>query len=918
MKLLNVAVACCLAVACAAAETVTGTTGTFACELTKVSETNGVRCWKMTCPSAGTFSYSEGRTIVAWYYEPVAARTVPGPAVVCLHILGGDGSLTRALASHFAASGLPALAPEMPLFLNRAPAGSRRATLERPNGPSLLAESFNAIPGDLRRSADFLASRPGVDAKRLRIMGTSLGGILAVTGAGKDDRFEKAAFLLAGGDLKGLLAQDRPEVQPIAEAIARADAATRTRLDAAFAALEPLNHVSQLRARVEAGNVRLVSAGADEVVPAVHSDKLAAALGLKPGAGHEIRPGLGHYTAIAALPELADELATWFGGTPAVRDISNDAETIKGFFAELAHVAAWEPAKTAESIEIEADFSVREAGLDPRGGHICVRRGTDGRWAVVLSDGRGFDKFKNLSLGRGRAPWIVSSDGTVFVGDGPGGAALDAKFTQKTRMIVQAARMFLSMMARQGSLRILDTLAQVRLETDASGGRRLCGRGKDFSFTVRLAHDRLAPTSIEVVAKGTAVSVVVRKWNTRAPLDDSAFAPPSSSRRRVVSAVLLEKALTAFFAYVMDRAGVAPARCASKVGEGRGLRLGKRGEVPLMFLAGSPEEMGRQHGSLFASEIRALHDRVLVVAAGYLYAKNDWFFDRIREIEHRTKAALPARYMEELDAMGTAAGLTHEETCELGFFPEIFHCSGIAARGKATVGGEIVHARVLDYMSGVGIQDVAAIQVFMPKGFNTWLSVGFAGLNGTVTAFNEKGLAMGEMGGRGEGKWDGLPMTYLMRQIMEECDTVAAAVKFIKATPLTCDYYYVLSDASGDMVTIEAKAGMPLTVLHAGEKHRLLLESFDDVVWVTAPKRQKALCERLREYYGRIDVATMKEVVKRPVAMKSNLQNAIFLPRRREVHFSYATSKNLACDVPYTVLRLADLLETYRLAQAAK
>ena len=161
--------------------------------------------------------------------------------------------------------------------------------------------------------------------------------------------------------------------------------------------------------------------------------------------------------------------------------------------------------------------------------------------------------------------------------------------------------------------------------------------------------------------------------------------------------------------------------------------------------------MGRQHGQLCKAEIKRSYACLRLVAGGYLLLKNEWFYDTIKEAQKRTLFATPERFLTELDAMSKAAGLTTAQGREIGFFPELFHCSGIAARGKATVGGQIVHARVLDYMKDIGLQSTAQIQVYLPDGFLPWITVGFAGFNGTVTAMNAAGLAIGEMGGRGEG-----------------------------------------------------------------------------------------------------------------------------------------------------------------------
>ena len=144
-----------------------------------------------------------------------------------------------------------------------------------------------------------------------------------------------------------------------------------------------------------------------------------------------------------------------------------------------------------------------------------------------------------------------------------------------------------------------------------------------------------------------------------------------------------------------------------------------------------------------------------------------WFFDRLAEIERRTLPHLPQRFLAECDALAQAAGVSRRDGRAANLFPERFHCSGVAVRGKATAGGKVLHARVLDYMRDIRLQDAAVVTVFMPEGRNAWVSLGYAGFIGTVTAMNEKGLAVGEMGGRGEGDWDGMPMSFLLRDMME-------------------------------------------------------------------------------------------------------------------------------------------------------
>ena len=156
----------------------------------------------------------------------------------------------------------------------------------------------------------------------------------------------------------------------------------------------------------------------------------------------------------------------------------------------------------------------------------------------------------------------------------------------------------------------------------------------------------------------------------------------------------------------------------------------------------------------------------------------------------------------------------------------------MALRGKATADGRVLHARVLDYMRDIGLQDYACVTVFIPEEKNAWISAGYAGFLGTVTAMNERGLAVGEMGGRGEGKWDGVPMSFLLRDIMERAATVDEALEILRRTPRTCEYYYVLSDKRRAMAAVYCQPDQ-MTVLRPGEQHPRLPLVPDDTVLVS-------------------------------------------------------------------------------------
>src|SRR6185436_15084926 len=160
-----------------------------------------------------------------------------------------------------------------------------------------------------------------------------------------------------------------------------------------------------------------------------------------------------------------------------------------------------------------------------------------------------------------------------------------------------------------------------------------------------------------------------------------------------------------------------------------------------------------------------------------------------------------------------------EEIRLANFFPELFHCSGFALMGKATAGGKIYHGRILDYLRGLGLEQNAVVIVNKPDQGNAWVNVSYAGFVGSVTAMNEKHVAIGEMGGGGEVQWDGKPMAQLVREVMEKANSIEEAVEIFRRGPRTCEYYYVISDGNSKRAVGIRATPTEFETVWAGEQH---------------------------------------------------------------------------------------------------
>jgi hypothetical protein len=330
----------------------------------------------------------------------------------------------------------------------------------------------------------------------------------------------------------------------------------------------------------------------------------------------------------------------------------------------------------------------------------------------------------------------------------------------------------------------------------------------------------------------------------------------------------------------------------------------------VLVLKGTPEEMGHQQGVLLKKDVHQLVDHILFgVGVGSSFEKGEWVFGQIELAQARLTPFMDQRYLREMDSLAAAAGLPSEEVRLANFFPELFHCSGFALYGKATVGGQLYHGRILDYMRGMGLEQSAVVMVLQPDNGNAWVNVGYAGFIGSVTAMNEKHLAMGEMGGKGQGRWDGKPMAELVREVMEKANTLNEAVEIMRKGPRTCEYYYVISDAKSKRAVGIAATPDTFDVILPGQNYERLPHGIADTVLMSAGDRYGELVRRVEAEYGKLDAQGARDLMRRPVCMNSNLHCALFEPETLDLWVANADSQNVAAHTRFTHYNLGELLQ---------
>jgi dienelactone hydrolase len=196
----------------------------------------------------------------------------PHPAVIVFPIRGGSHVVSEALAKALVERGYAALHLERrPLF----PSDEAEVDLARTAG-RLRSQLLNG-----RRLLDWLVRDPRIDPERIAAAGVSLGGMLAATLMGSDERIKAGFFIMAGGGLPEIIHDSAEERMRWFRERARAATGARDR-EEFVAMLRPyVEDVDPLTwaPRIDPDRALLVSARFDRVVPGERARSLWEAMG---------------------------------------------------------------------------------------------------------------------------------------------------------------------------------------------------------------------------------------------------------------------------------------------------------------------------------------------------------------------------------------------------------------------------------------------------------------------------------------------------------------------------------------------------------------------------------------------------------------------------------------------------------------
>lgn len=261
-----------------------------------------------------------------------------------------------------------------------------------------------------------------------------------------------------------------------------------------------------------------------------------------------------------------------------------------------------------------------------------------------------------------------------------------------------------------------------------------------------------------------------------------------------------------------------------------------RGNVRLVLLAGSPEEIGAQHAALLydrmAVDERVLWDgfeqmvplsplRALMFDIGRVKYRNvDANFPepRRREIAAEANAFKPDPYEGHMPTYHRMVMLHALYDIALSFehSPLLGGCTAFGLGPEMTASGHALFARAFDFEAADVFDRDKAVFLVHEDGKIPFASVAWPGFIGVVTGMNAEGVAVAVHGGRArEPSTTGVPVAFSLRETLSSARTTKEAVAILSAQDVMVSHLVFVGDAQGHFAIVERAPGSPAHVRSA-------------------------------------------------------------------------------------------------------
>ena len=228
--------------------------------------------------------------------------------------------------------------------------------------------------------------------------------------------------------------------------------------------------------------------------------------------------------------------------------------------------------------------------------------------------------------------------------------------------------------------------------------------------------------------------------------------------------------------------------------------------VPVLFLEGTPEEIGTQQGKIVGPHIKDLlgFPKSFLKAVGQ---EKRW--PLVAAAGGILMTRVPKAHRREMQAAIKAAGLDAASVVVANTMLELRRmggCSTLIIEKNRSKTGQVIFGRNFDFPPMKVLDKYGVVTVYRQTGKRAFVSIGYPGLMGVISGVNDAGLCVATLdvysSKDGSPAFDstGTPMMFTYRRILEECKTVKEAEALLRKSKATTWMNLAVCDKNGGVV----------------------------------------------------------------------------------------------------------------------
>jgi hypothetical protein len=232
-----------------------------------------------------------------------------------------------------------------------------------------------------------------------------------------------------------------------------------------------------------------------------------------------------------------------------------------------------------------------------------------------------------------------------------------------------------------------------------------------------------------------------------------------------------------------------------------------RDGLPVLVVAGSPEEMGEQIGVLAIKPVAAKLSGIVKGTISSRVGNVGWTL--ISGACSGLYSKFPPEYRQEIGAMAKAGGVEREVLVVANCIADVQHlggCSALVVEPQRSMTGGLLLGRNMDTAPLGELIDASLVIVRRPTGKHAFVSVAFPGMLMCGSEMNDAGLiiagndATTTKDGSPKLEPRGMPTATMGRRLMEDCGSLAEADRLLRDYKSTTSGCAILADRKSSAV----------------------------------------------------------------------------------------------------------------------